>query len=106
MSVLGSVFLAIAIVVMAWRLAATVIRDRRYNRELVSERKGREVAALEADLFRNPREWVAEAERAVEAEQRPRGEHRELLAEREYVVALRQETVSSWMPHPFLDGLR
>ena len=106
MSVVGSVFLAIAIVIMAWRLAVIVIRDRKYDRELVAERAASKVAALEADLFRNPREWVAEAERAVEAEQRPRGEHRELLAEREYVVALRQETVLSWMPHPFLDGLR
>ena len=123
MSVLGSVFLAIAIVVLTWNLAISIIRERRYNRELAAERAARQVAALEADLFRNPREWVTEAEQAVEAEQRPRGgvtpheslsysigslEDRvdhilraQIRMDRKYAVALRQESTAGWMPQHF-----
>jgi len=92
-----SVLLVIGIILMTRRLVVVVVQSRRYDRELVAERAARQVAVLEADLFRNPREWVAEAERAVETELRPRDEvtPHESLSDREMVGTLTSQTIAT-----------
>ena len=95
------------VVVMYYRLARAMVRQSMAKRAPAPKLllSSLALARLEAELFSPPSEWVAEAERAVDAERavgnRGTNLQSQVRMDREYYGARRQETVQGWMPQHF-----